>query len=717
MLTMTWYKKDIYTKEDIIEFIKNFKKHKPEISGFDTETNGLHIIDHTPFLISFGFVTKDQKMGYSYTFDFEQNKRLTKTMMTVLDTLFSTSRKVVGWNVKFDMHMLTNIGYPYVFGNGITDAMIYVRLAHDALPKSAGGVPTKLKAYATKFIEGKAKSYERKIRQLQKDMKIKRNRKLKEMLSHKKVPEEYKISGKEKQWTIGIINHLLQDKIFEINDLPEDVAPIVKKWLKETPDPNNYADIDRDVVRTYAHYDLIYTLEAFVRVEPVARYRGQERTIKREEDLIYPLYRMERIGFAFNRDYAEKSRIRVKNYIKKRRRRLNELAGQALKVGQHDKIKEILYGKFGMRLPSTGQQVLDKIKISDPKAQEFIDIISELRTLEKWYSTYILRSLNEDVNGRIYTTIKQTGAVSGRVSSDFQQFPNNPIKDNEGNELFHPRRMIKVTGDGYDQMLFIDYSQIELRFQAIYTIFVSGGDMNLCRAYIPFKCKNRSGKEFDPFNDKHLARWNSGEWYLKEDPDKKWEPIDLHTETTKNIFPGKTPEDPDFKKLRKIGKMTNFACNYGASPRALAEQLKNNLALGERAHRAYNKTFPKVAEYRNYIAQVLDEYGYIENLFGRRYYNTSPHNGQNYAVQGSAADFLKDKIIKVDRYLQEHPELKTRFQMNIHDEMSFEKHKDDPEHVKNDIKEIMEEKTGIPIPILADMEITETTWDRKVDIT
>ena len=71
----------------------------------------------------------------------------------------------------------------------------------------------------------------------------------------------------------------------------------------------------------------------------------------------------------------------------------------------------------------------------------------------------------------IHTQINQAGAVTGRVSSDFQQFPKGSIKDNLGNVLYTPRKMIQKPDD-VELMVWMDYSQIELRFQAFYTILM-----------------------------------------------------------------------------------------------------------------------------------------------------------------------------------------------------------------------------------------------------
>ena len=125
----------------------------------------------------------------------------------------------------------------------------------------------------------------------------------------------------------------------------------------------------------------------------------------------------------------------------------------------------------------------------DHPAIEFIEVLQELRTLEKWYSTYIVRFIKDfrEEDGKLYTSINQSGTVSGRVTSDFQQFPKDAIVTVDGREIFHPRKMVIAQDGDYDAIVYLDYSQIELRLQAFYTILIGHPDLNLCRAYSPYK--------------------------------------------------------------------------------------------------------------------------------------------------------------------------------------------------------------------------------------
>ena len=129
---------------------------------------------------------------------------------------------------------------------------------------------------------------------------------------------------------------------------------------------------------------------------------------------------------------------------------------------------------------------------------------------------------------------------------------------------------------------------------------------------------------------------------------------------------------------------------------------------------AYYTAFPGVKEYHNYCYQRAQVSSYTENLFGIRYYGVTGHKLINMLIQGSAAFYLKLKIIELYQYMKQH-NIKSKLQMQIHDELSWEKYKNE-DFVFFAFKDIMETwKDGL-VPIVADMELTTTTWAEKVEI-
>ena len=694
-----------------------FKKINPDYSGLDTETNGLHIKNCKPFLISFGFANFTTRQGIVY--NLERGCPYFDRCIKLIYELFRSTKLLVFFNVKFDLHMLENIGYMYPYTDKITDAKIYIRLAADAKSKKEGGIPETLKDFAAQYISPDAKKYEKILSDERKNKKLANTRKLKEDLKKfGEPPAEFKADN-EKSWTMKTINNFFQDKINDVNLLPDGVRETVKEWLANSEDPDNYEFLDRKKVKIYAKYDIVWTLEAFYRALPVALARQQQETIKIEEDAIMPMYRMENVGFKFNLEYALECKAKLRSYIIQRRLDLCNIAGIKLKSNQHTKVKEVLENAGILNCDKVNKGTLHQILETEGKdnerVKEFISTLEEVRTLEKWYSTYIVKWINDLGNdGRVYTQFNQTGAVSGRISSDFQQFPSKPILDNKGEVLFHPRRMIQVTGNGYNSMVYIDFAAEELRFQALYTMLVDPkkqGDLIFCRAFIPIKCHTAGGQ---PYTLDMAYKWFDKEWYQDED-NQKWKPTDLHTKTTMTAFPNEPTDSPYFKNTlrKKYGKPTNFACVYGASANTLIKQFYFPEDMAKALHDGFYRAYPGIKVYADYVEKVIRQQGFIENLFGRKYYNTTGHLARNYLIQGSGADFMKIKFKEIDDFLTKN-KYKSRLQMSIHDECVFEIWEGE-EYIIPQLKEIMQQLEGSLIPILADVEITKTTWDEKVD--
>lgn len=735
MLQATWIHIDIDDEATFSDMQRLFRESNIIAGAFDTETSGLHILLDKPFLFQFGWLTNN-KTGFTFAVDLEQNNELARRVITQWHTMAATLPIYLAHNTKFDMHMLENIGLGY-FEKNLSDTRFYIHYAHDAVSTRKGGAPLKLKEYASRYIDSSAKHHERLLDKEKTDISKVLNNRLKTMLQGCKPPEKYHA----RSYTLSVFNEMFKDVLFTADQLPEDARRVYYTWLNDVvpvylqdkvtglveSDMIPYNKLNRTNLKKYAHLDVVWVLEAWLKLDPVVKARENEIGLNIENRLIIPLFEMERVGFKTNKPYLEDCRVKVAAYIRNRREIFYELAGEELKIGQHAKIADLFRERFGHEVNSTDGDVLKQLRSElirnnaeeDKPCIEFINVLEELRTLEKWYTTYILRFLqNLKHTDRLYTTIDQVGTVSGRVSSDFQQFPKDPIQTVDGEELFAPRRMIEVSGGDYGAIVYLDYSQIELRFQALYTILVGHPDTNLCRAYMPYKClrKTDSGKliPFNYENPQDIKDAYCIDWYYEEAPEKKWTPLDVHGATTKAAF-DIDENHPDYKHLRYVGKRVNFAKNYGAKYGKICTMFPERSAEEcRRIDAAYYIAFPGVKQYHEYCYNRA-QYAYTTNLFGVRYYNVSGHNLINMLVQGSAAYYLKLKILELYEYSKAH-NLKTRWQMQIHDELSWEKHIDDDPAVFFEFKRIMEDWTDGCIPVVADMEITTKSWFDKVEV-
>lgn len=134
----------------------------------------------------------------------------------------------------------------------------------------------------------------------------------------------------------------------------------------------------------------------------------------------------------------------------------------------------------------------------------------------------------------------------------------------------------------------------------------------------------------------------------------------------------------------------------------------------DRINNSYYEAFPGVKHYHEYCYGRAQVTPYTANLFGIRYYGVSGHKLINLLIQGSAAYYLKLKIRELYDYSKAH-NIKSRWQMQIHDELSWERHMDETD-VFFDFKRIMEEWEDGKVPVVADMEISTSTWAKKKEV-
>jgi DNA polymerase-1 len=242
---------------------------------------------------------------------------------------------------------------------------------------------------------------------------------------------------------------------------------------------------------------------------------------------------------------------------------------------------------------------------------------------------------------------------------------------------------------------------------------------------MPYGCRHfRTGELYDYKTVEGRSRWNekNGEisaWITEDN--EPWTETDVHSATTTKAleimgFDWKAMSEKEFANWRKKGKMTNFLRNYQGSAKACADQLEVGIEEATALVDGYTAAFPVVITYQQKVNDGMLK-GYVQNLRGRRYYISDSrkfYKAGNYLIQGSCADILKEKMIQIDRFLVEN-NCKTRMIMCIHDEIQFEVPASE-DWVVPELKRMMEDTPDVMVPIVADVEFTETHWAAKEEI-
>ena len=307
---------------------------------------------------------------------------------------------------------------------------------------------------------------------------------------------------------------------------------------------------------------------------------------------------------------------------------------------------ELTPGRKGKTGYSTDSKVLRAIRAD----HEIVPVIEEWRELTKLVNTYLgpLPTLIGD-DGRLHTTINQTVAATGRLSTSSPNLQAIPIRTELGREI----RSAFVAEPGH-RLLSADYSQIELRILA----HVSG----------------------EPKLREAFAR---GE--------------DIHTATAAEVL-GKDPATLT-KDERNVAKMINFGIVYGISAFGLSENLDIPKEQAQAYIDAYLARFPLVQAFIARTIVQASEDGYVTSLLGRRrpVPELRASNRQtrgfgervavNFVMQGSNADIIKVAMVAIDERLRAEGR-GARLVLQVHDELLLEV----PETEVSTVRELVREE-------------------------
>jgi DNA polymerase-1 len=357
-----------------------------------------------------------------------------------------------------------------------------------------------------------------------------------------------------------------------------------------------------------------------------------------EVPLIGILARMEAVGVAVDEARLRELSAELARDVATVEAEVYRLAGHPFNIGSPKQLQEVLFTELGLTPGkrtktglSTGVEVLEELAESHPIVRRIL----EYRELTKLKSTYAdaLPRLIDPATGRIHTSLNQTVAATGRLSSSEPNLQNIPIRTEIGRKI----RQAFVPARGC-RLLSADYSQIELRILAHVT-----GDPELVRAF--------AAEE------------------------------DIHTHTAARLF--EVPEEAVTQEMRRRAKTINFAVIYGMSDFGLSRELGIPVAAAREMIAAYGERFPGVRRYAEATVAQARRDGYVSTLLGRRRYlpdiRSANRNFRLFAertavntpIQGTAADIIKRAMIGVDAALRAQ-RLASRMILQVHDELLFE---------------------------------------------
>ena len=396
-----------------------------------------------------------------------------------------------------------------------------------------------------------------------------------------------------------------------------------------------------------------------------------------EKPLIGVLFSMEKEGFQVDGNVLSALGKQFDETSDSLKKQIIDLLGVGdFNINSPQQLGKVLFETLGLparkktsRGYSTDAATLEALSGHHPA----IPLLLQYRQVTKLNGTYIAPLLrNMDAEGRIHTSFDQTGTATGRISSNDPNLQNIPVRTDMGREI---RRAFVAQKDWV--LVDGDYSQIELRVLAHMS-----GDEAMRAAFI------------------------KGE--------------DIHARTAAEVN-GVDIKDvrPD---MRAAAKAVNFGIIYGISDFGLARNI--GISRREAAHfiDRYLAHYPGVRRFMEKAKEDGYQKGYAETLYGRRRLlpeltarnanvrSFGERAAMNTPIQGTAADIIKDAMVKVYEALKP---LRARLILQVHDELIVECPPEEKDEVAALLHSCMENVLPLSVPLLVDVHIGANWYESK----
>ena len=402
-----------------------------------------------------------------------------------------------------------------------------------------------------------------------------------------------------------------------------------------------------------------------------------------ELPLVPVLAAMERTGIYVNRAALERELAAANVRIDTLVREIHTLAGAEFNISSPKQLGEILFERLGLTTGgkvkktktgySTNAETLEELRDQHP-------IVNKVLTYRMWTklrSTYLegIGGLIRPATGRVHTSFNQTVTATGRLSSSDPNLQNIPVRTEEGRAV----RALFEPGEGYDALLSVDYSQIELRILAHMS-----GDATLIDAF-------RSGQ-------------------------------DVHARTAAEVFG--VPLDAVTGEQRRRAKAVNFGIVYGLSDFGLAR----DLGIGRKEAAGYiERYFERYHGVRAFLDKIVADAhanGYVTTLYGRRrdlpalnsrnfmQRSFAERMAMNTPIQGTAADLIKIAMIRAYDALCA-ANVQSRILLQVHDELVLEVVEAEVEAVTEILRTAMSGAAELLVPLAVDVHIGKNWAEAK----
>ena len=539
-----------------------------------------------------------------------------------------------------------------------------------------------------------------------------------------------------------------------------------------------YDKIPVGTIAPYVEQDLILTEDLFDYAIPLLWERGLGELLELERRLTRILFVMECVGFKMDQEYIDREYKSVKKIVDDMEQQSCELATTSLRERLQDlrdsdplledeeiqanieslgKVVETLTPKFNLSSPHDIKKIFVALGVeSTTKTKKggqswnkaaLAAIDHPLATsVSQWRIIRNISNYYENFNelmgpdGVLHPSLHQAGARTGRMSCREPNLQNIPRFEGVSASyvgvvasMQKLRRELSHRGQSVDG----DLGEVvfDEETQAAFTGELEGSIGGKVRgAFVPREGKCLLFFDWSQIELRLFANY-SGETELLEAFDLG---LDVHRVTALAAF-GSLPKDEDsllFKWFRNMGKQIAFGLLYGMGIKLLALEIGRS---EEEATEFMDRYFTRFSRAKRWIKHVhsaakkdhdkwcpagctATHRGWVKDWWGRRRYLRSDrvYQAVNFLVQGSAADLMKDALVRVGERLLDRwsiGELLTASPlMTVHDELIFECSYAEADDLVALVLSEMEQCAKLNMDLKVDVEWSPTRWGEKLDL-
>jgi DNA polymerase-1 len=420
-------------------------------------------------------------------------------------------------------------------------------------------------------------------------------------------------------------------------------------------------EIQEELVKARAVFELAAALG-----KELDELGGSKLLAELELPLLEVITELEAAGIAVDTDQLTELEAHYLSRVTQAADEAYKVIGKQINLGSPKQLQVVLFDELGMpktKRTKTGYTTDAEAlqSLFEKTEHPFLQHMLEHRDATRLRTTVegLIKSVADD--GRIHTTLQQTIAATGRLSSVEPNLQNIPVRTEEGRRI----RDAFVVGEGYAELMTADYSQIEMRIMAHLS-----QDEGLIEAF------------------------NSGE--------------DLHTFVASRAF--SVPAEEITAEQRYRVKAMSYGLAYGLSAYGLSQQLRISTEDAKSQMEAYFARFGGVRDYLQSVVGEAAKSGYTETIFGRRRYlpDLNSDNRQrremaermalNAPIQGSAADIIKVAMLNVHGALAKAG-LRSRVLLQVHDELVLEIAEGERDEVEKLVRDGMGSAYALAVPL------------------